>query len=78
MEVIPLRHKNTIAGRIALAVSRIEIDASFTIAEAVAYKCAFEDMGSPALNHCAAASRDAEIMRGFVAVTADPYPERVT
>lgn len=58
-----MRHKNTIAGRVALAVSRIDIDPAFIAAEGIAYKCAFEDMGSPALKHCAAATADAAVMR---------------
>ena len=38
--MIPLRHKNTIAGRVTAAVLRAEIDSDFIVAEGAAYKCA--------------------------------------
>lgn len=60
---IPLRHKNTIAGRVTAAILRTEIDAGFLAAEPTAYKCALHDMGVPVRNTIQDATRDALMMR---------------
>ncbi len=61
--MIPLRHKNTVAGRVVAAILRAEIDPGYWVAESVAYKCAFHDQGSHVKNHLLAADRDALLMR---------------